>query len=111
MTCDTAMGENCTNCVLDCGSCASCGDGVCQPAMGEDCTSCAMDCNMCMSCGNGTCDMGMGETCISCSMDCGACVAQCADQIDNDNDGKIDWRPANQGDPQCTSPADNSEAN
>lgn len=38
-------------------------------------------------------------------------VAQCADGIDNDGDGLIDFGPAATNDPQCTSAADNDERN
>jgi hypothetical protein len=65
----------------------------------------------CASCGNQVCDMTMGETCVSCPGDCGACIRQCEDGIDNDMDGKIDFRPGpGQGDPQCANPADNDES-
>jgi hypothetical protein len=53
----------------------------------------------------------LGESCLSCPADCQLCPTECADGIDNDNDGKIDFHPIpNMGDPQCTNPADDSEA-
>ncbi|MGZ5966138.1 MAG: hypothetical protein ACXWP4_00625 [Polyangiales bacterium] len=40
-SCD--LGEDCSTCPGDCGSCAGCGDGVCVKGV-EDCASCAADC-------------------------------------------------------------------
>jgi hypothetical protein len=33
----------------------------------------------------------------------------CSDGFDNDGDGKVDWKADGTGDPDCTSPADNTE--
>src|SRR5262249_39045593 len=44
-------GENCMNCVPDCGFCQGCGDGVC--AGDESCASCPQDCGICKTCGDG----------------------------------------------------------
>jgi hypothetical protein len=38
-------------------------------------------------------------------------IPECSDGIDNDGDGKIDFHPTpGMGDPECTSPDDNSES-
>jgi len=70
-------GETSNSCPADCGSAATCGDGICDKAAGE-CETCGEDCETC--CGDGECDEW--ETCETCVDDCGACPAcgdgQCA---------------------------------
>lgn len=121
---DTAAGETCDDSNTTdgdgcSGSCSleSCGDGTLDP--GETCDDgnnvsgdgCSADCLSDESCGNGFCDNPAGETCVSCNQDCGACLPECADGVDNDGDGRIDWSPTpGQGDPDCTNPADDDES-
>ncbi len=50
---------------------ASCGDGTCDS--GEDCNNCVLDCGSC--CGDGTCSTT--ENCGSCQLDCGSCNTAC----------------------------------
>ncbi|ODS36832.1 hypothetical protein BEH94_00960 [Candidatus Altiarchaeales archaeon WOR_SM1_SCG] len=57
-----------------------------------------------LSCGDGNCDDY--ETCSGCPADCGTCT-ECADKIDNDGDGKIDY-PEDTG---CDNSADDDESN
>ena len=60
----------------------SCPNGVCEPALGEDCTTCPQDCGTCPTttssstivlpgCGDSVCDNGAGENCETCPQDCG----------------------------------------
>lgn len=95
-TCETAGGEQCTNCPKDCpcaaglvceqGACKTppvvCGDNKCDST--ENCGTCAKDCacqgsqvcvsNKCVdpppSCGNGTCEADKNEDCEKCPKDC-----------------------------------------
>ncbi len=68
--------ENCINCELDCGSCASptpglsCGDGTCGTF--ENCINCVDDCGSCPDmCPDGHCTGT--ESCYTCEQDCGSC--------------------------------------
>jgi len=65
-TCDTAFGENCVTCLMDCGMPVSCGNQSCEEACGETPQNCPTDC---ADCGNATCD-GPIEDCLSCPEDC-----------------------------------------
>ncbi len=92
--CDSAQGENCSNCADDCrcrtgerclkGVCLvgneTCGNGTCE--QDENCSSCAKDCSCpkgqkCLGdqcrenkCGNNVCDTNDGENCSNCVKDC-----------------------------------------
>lgn len=96
--------ESCQNCPYDC-FCGWCGDGLCDSWIGEDCSTCSWDCGSCEPCGNGICATWAGESCSTCSNDCGICdqdgdgVADSsdncpsvsnADQTDCDGDGAGD---------------------
>ena len=61
-TCDSALGEDCSNCQADCGVCspATCPNGTCDPAIGEDCT--------CEDCIGQT--IPSGDECCSSAADC-----------------------------------------
>ena len=84
---------------------ASCGHiNITSCINNDDC--CPAGCNTlndsdCQAvCGNGICETGENYT--NCSQDC---PAQCNDDIDNDNDGKIDYPD----DPGCSGLEDNDE--
>ena len=110
--------ETCETCAGDCGVCPAipvCGDNACNGT--ETCNSCSSDCGVCPAipvCGDNACNGN--ETCADCSRDCGVCIIEepeipggvkhaCGDNIDNDNDGKIDY-PADLG---CVSLTDDDE--
>lgn len=60
-------------------------------------------------CPNGVCDPD--EDIVTCPQDCTDNFPECADGIDNDGDGLIDFRPSpNQGDPECDGPTDDDES-
>lgn len=61
------------------------------------------------TCGDGTCDPNADETAVTCPSDC-ANLPECADGLDNDGDGDIDFRPGPQGDPECDGPTDDDES-
>lgn len=44
-TCESGLGENCSNCEEDCGECSECGDDICQGD--ETCSGCPNDCGVC----------------------------------------------------------------
>lgn len=94
-SCDSASGENCSNCAADCacqngetcqsGICrgSACGNGTCERDKLEDCGTCPSDCkcdsgrvcenNRCVvnnACGNGTCERDKLEDCGTCAADC-----------------------------------------
>jgi len=72
-----AVGENCQNCSVDCGTCpGKCPNGICEPD--ENCQKCPADCGQCVVCGDGTCSPT--ETCESCTRDCGEC-SKCGNDI------------------------------
>jgi len=66
-TCDTVLGESCSNCTEDCGVCQYCGDCDCDPTLGENLANCPSDCRV--GCGDGTCS-GPVETPSNCPADC-----------------------------------------
>ncbi|MFH1376931.1 MAG: hypothetical protein ABIH25_04820 [Candidatus Woesearchaeota archaeon] len=82
-----------------------CGDDECNGD--ETCLTCPLDCGACPgTCGDGNCDNS--ESCETCEQDCGICnvVYQCNDDIDNDNDGFVDY-PLDSG---CVWFSDNNES-
>ncbi|VVB75137.1 Uncharacterised protein [uncultured archaeon] len=48
---------------------APCGNGTCEAGIGENCSTCTSDCGSCAYCGDGVCNNG--ETCLTCGGDCG----------------------------------------
>ena len=137
-TCE--LGEDCNGCANDCVSGispgAECGNGICETADGEDCQSCELDCNgkqngkpanrfccgldvdctdaRCSSggfsctqlpvtpgsfcCGDLMCDSG--EVCSNCSVDCTLGAEVCTGGADEDCDGLTDC-----ADPECAGDA------
>lgn len=81
-----------TSCANDDGCCSS----SCNATNDNDCEA---------DCGNEICEIG--ESHSNCSQDC---LPQCKDDIDNDEDGKIDYSLYG-GDPGCTDPNDDNETN
>ncbi|MDC0710544.1 tenascin-X [Stigmatella sp. ncwal1] len=66
--CDSAHGENSSNCPEDCAPAPFCGDGSCNN--GETSATCPSDCSPSTWCGDGACNGG--ETAASCPVDCGS---------------------------------------
>ncbi len=69
------LGESCSTCPTDCGSCSRCGDGFCSA--GEDAWSCATDCAPASVCGDSICDYD--EDGWLCPEDCDVCEGYCGD--------------------------------
>jgi len=59
--------------------CNPCGEGICDSAHGETCSTCSIDCGICppvLFCGDGVCNNG--ETRVSCPADCPCTAATSA---------------------------------
>ena len=71
-------GENCINCLEDCGYPVSCGNGTCEPECEENAGNCPQDCQP--VCGDGICSTP--ENCNTCPPDCDAVCPNgvCEDQ-------------------------------
>ena len=88
--CDVDLGENCTNCAVDCLDCEDdiCdSDGFCDINLGENCTNCASDCPSCeedICDGNGVCDLNLSESCNNCPADCLSCEDLCSNGQEDD---------------------------
>jgi hypothetical protein len=92
-----------TRACSDCSPGFCCGDGFCD--VGENSTNCAIDCGSSL-CGNGTCDAGEDQ--CSCPQDCGNPPAYeipyltCSDGLDNDCNNGADCNDSDcNTDPAC----------